>query len=208
VHHPTIGIIFYSLKGKKMSELLSNALSNKTGFKKSIQIVGVMFAILVLIQVVNMLTGGLMSKFGIYPRSITGLIGIPFAPWIHHGWWHLASNALPFCILAFFSLQNGVKQFTAVFTFITFVAGISVWLIGDAAYHAGASLMVFGLWGYLLGLAFFQRSIKNTIIAILVFVIYGGLFFSLLKFQPHISWSSHFFGMVAGVLAAKFLTKK
>jgi membrane associated rhomboid family serine protease len=171
-------------------------------FKQSLRIVATLFFIMVAIQCINTFTHGFVSQFGIYPRTLEGLIGIPLAPWIHHNWGHLASNAIPLCILSFLTLQSGLKKFALVFTFITLVAGSCVWLLGSSAHHAGASLMVFGLWGYLLGLAIFQRNMKNIAIAILVFFIYGGLAFSLLSYQPNISWSSHFFGMVAGLLSA------
>ncbi|MBQ4861597.1 rhomboid family intramembrane serine protease [Pseudoalteromonas sp. MMG013] len=172
-------------------------------FRQSIKIIAVLLLIMLLIQLLNTVTNGIISQFGIIPRTTMGLIGIPLAPWIHHNWLHLASNAIPLALLSFLALQNGFKQYILVFAFITLVAGSGVWLLGSAAHHAGASLIIFGLWGYLLALAFLQRNVKNIFIAIVVFFIYGGLAFSLLSYQPNISWSSHFFGMLAGLLAAQ-----
>lgn len=176
-------------------------------FKQSLKVVFIILFIMVFLQTLNTLTHGSISQLSIYPRTLSGLIGIPLAPWIHHNWLHLASNAIPLCFLSLLALQNGLKKFIVVYALITFVAGSCVWVMGSAAHHAGASLMIFGLWGYLLGLGFFNRNFKNICIAILILFFYGGLVFSLLTYQPNISWSSHFYGLLAGILAAYLVTK-
>ena len=46
------------------------------------------------LQLINSLPGINLNGFGIYPRSINGLIGILSAPFLHGSWWHFASNML------------------------------------------------------------------------------------------------------------------
>ena len=176
--------------------------------KDIVKILSGIAILFIAIQIINQVTQGYLSSFGILPRDIQGLIGIPFAPMIHHSWQHLASNLIPFILLSFFVLQSGLKVYIFTYLFITFVAGISVWLLGAPAYHAGSSTLIFGFWGFLVGLAYFTKSVKNILIAICVLLLYGGIAFSLLNFAPHISWSSHFFGLLSGIFAAKLLDKK
>ncbi len=42
-----------------------------------------------------------MKNFGIVPRTMIGLLGIPIAPFIHVGYGHLLSNTLPLLLLGF-----------------------------------------------------------------------------------------------------------
>ena len=35
------------------------------------------------------------NRYGIHPRSITGLLGIPLSPFLHGGFGHLLSNIFP-----------------------------------------------------------------------------------------------------------------
>lgn len=167
-----------------------------------IKLVAGFVAALVLIQLLNTLTLGVVSSLGIVPRSLSGLLSIPLAPFIHHSWGHLFSNLVPLALLTWLALQNGLRSFSLVTLSIIFLGGLGVWLVGGRGYHAGASLLVFGYWGYLIALALFRRKLLDIAIAVGVLALYGGLALSLFKYSPHISWSSHFFGLVAGVMAA------
>ena len=171
--------------------------------KQPIRTILILIASLIAIQLINSLTQGLISSFGIFPRNIDGLIGIPFAPWIHHSWQHLFSNAAPLSVLAFVVLQQGQKQFILVWLFISSIAGSAVWLLANEGYHAGASLMVFGLIGYIISHAIFSRQFFYILLALIICFLYAGVILSLTQLVPGVSWSSHFFGFIAGLLAGK-----
>jgi membrane associated rhomboid family serine protease len=83
------------------------------------------------------------------------------------------------------------------------LGGLAVWLFGSAsAIHIGASGVVFGLVGYLLFIGLFRREWVALAVSAAVFFFYGGALLSLLQLTPGVSWSSHFYGFLAGVLAA------
>jgi membrane associated rhomboid family serine protease len=82
------------------------------------------------------------------------------------------------------------------------VSGILVWLFGRDANHIGASGWVFGLWSLSISLAWFDRRMMNIVIAILVILFYGGMVFGMLPQDSSVSFESHLFGALAGVLAA------
>ncbi|HHJ20164.1 MAG TPA: rhomboid family intramembrane serine protease [Gammaproteobacteria bacterium] len=161
-----------------------------------------------LLQVAQMLLPGDLSHFGILPRHLSGLIGIPLAPWIHHGWMHLISNSIPFLVLGTLLQYSSKGNFWDITIILAVVGGLGTWLLGSAGYHAGASGLIFSYWAYLLADAYYSRSIKSALIAVVVFLLYGGLVFSLLDFRPQISWVGHASGMVAGVLVARYVSRK
>ena len=51
-----------------------------------------------------------LDQFGIRPRSIVGLAGILFAPFLHGGFGHLVANSLPFLVLGGMVLLGGDRD--------------------------------------------------------------------------------------------------
>ncbi len=160
-------------------------------------------AMMWLIQMVQSLFWGDMGRYGILPRDFHGLIGILFAPWIHHGWWHLIGNSIPFLVLGTLIQFKNTVIFWEATLLITLIAGAGTWMLGSPAYHAGASGLVLGYWSFLIANAWFQRSIKAILIASISLILYGGFIFILFDVRPHISWAGHASGIVAGIIVAK-----
>lgn len=144
-----------------------------------------------------------LGHYGILPRTIQGGIGIAFAPWIHHGWWHLISNSIPFVILGALIQLKSKTIFWEATLIITVISGVITWGFGTGAYHAGASGLILGYWSFILAEAYYSRSIKSLAIASVVMLIYGGFIFVVFDFRAHISWVGHVGGLVAGIIAAK-----
>ena len=164
-------------------------------------------AAIVLIQLANFLSSGQLSGWGIVPRQLSGLAAIPFAPFIHHSWGHLASNLIPLFILMTMVLQLGKKVFWLSSIGIILISGIGVWLMASRGVHAGSSSLIFGYWSFLLVYGWLYKSLKSLLLALVVLLLYGGMFWSLFSFQPNISWSSHAFGALSGILMAWILNR-
>ena len=47
---------------------------------------------------------GAMDRFGVRPRTLAGLWGILFGPFLHAGFGHLVANTVPFIVLGWFSV--------------------------------------------------------------------------------------------------------
>lgn len=154
-----------------------------------------------LIHLLNVLTGYALSSYGLNPRHIDGLKGIVLGPLLHSSWSHLLSNIVPFVVLGWFVSLISVRRFLAVSATIIVVGGLMVWVMGRPGVHVGASGWVFGLWGYLIGRGWFERSFQSIAVALVVLALYGGLVFGLLP-QHGVSFESHLAGAVAGILAA------
>ncbi|MBX3060289.1 MAG: rhomboid family intramembrane serine protease [Anaerolineae bacterium] len=152
---------------------------------------------------------GALDGYGIKPRTTNGLLGILYAPFLHGGFGHLMANTMPILILGgLILISRGLKDFFVVTGLVMIVSGLGTWLIGPSfSVHIGASGLVFGYFGFLLLMAYFERSCRAIVVAGVVLFVYGGLVWGILPRGDGISWQSHLFGLVGGILAAYLLGK-
>ena len=155
------------------------------------------------VEGVNVLAGRQLDSLGILPRHLSGLLGIPLSPFIHGNVSHALVNTLPFLALGSLVALRGVRVFVTVSVFVILGGGAAVWLFGRSAYHVGASGLIFGYFGYLVALGWYERSSVAILTALLTLFLYGGLVWGVLPSRSFISWEGHLFGMLAGVLAAR-----
>jgi membrane associated rhomboid family serine protease len=167
------------------------------------QVVGGTLALMWLIEALDTFAfdDGLQVH-GIEPRQIDGLEGVVLAPLLHGGWSHIISNSIPFLVLGALVMTYGLQRWITATAVITVGAGFATWLMARSGNHIGASILVFGYFGFLLGMAWFERSLKSIGIAVVVAVIYGGLIWGVVPSGSGVSWEGHLFGVVAGVAAA------
>src|SRR3954462_15286793 len=119
--------------------------------------------------------GHWMDDHGIRPHTLVGLWGILFAPFLHAGFAHLAANTVPFLILGFLVILRGLGTFVGVSLLIMLVGGLGVWLFGGSVTdHIGASGVIFGYIGYLMGRGYFERGFLSIAVAIVVALLFGG----------------------------------
>ncbi|WP_141277372.1 rhomboid family intramembrane serine protease [Pseudonocardia hydrocarbonoxydans] len=160
-------------------------------------------ALLYVVEIADVISGDALERNGIQPRETGDLDGILWSPLLHGDWAHLAANTVPFLVFGFLAMAGGVRQFVLVTATIWLLGGLGVWLTGeDGTYHIGASGLVFGWLAFLLTRGFFARSGRQIAVAVVLFLIWGGVLFGVLPGQPGISWQAHLFGALAGVLAA------
>lgn len=179
-------------------------------FKTPAIILGGFVLLIWLLEIVDwIILDGALDGLGVKPRSLSGLKGILFMPFLHSGFGHLLSNTVPFIVLGALVMLSGLSTFLTVAGLSILASGIGVWLLGGAnSVHIGASGLVFGLFGFLLTRAYFERSIKAIVIAFAVLVFYGGILWGLLPFWLGVSWLGHLFGFAGGVIAAYWLNKR
>ena len=148
-------------------------------------------------------------KFGIQPRTFSGLFGIVFAPFLHASWGHILSNTLPlfFLTLALFVFYE--KQGITVWALSAIIGGILVWLFARPhSVHVGASGVIFSLVGFLIASGFFRKNIKSILISLLIAIVYGGILLGMGFFRKGVSWEGHLFGLIAGVFLAFVFGRK
>lgn len=139
---------------------------------------------------------------GVLPRKASGLKGILFSPLIHGDWKHLFDNSIPVFILSFalFYFYRGISF--AIFTYIYFIGGMILWIIGRDAYHIGASGIIYGLAAFLFLSGIIRRVTNLMAISLLVVFLYGSLIWGLLPFDYHVSWEGHLSGAAVGIVLA------
>lgn len=174
--------------------------------KAQIGILGGLIALMWLVEIVDVFLGGRLNAYGIRPRSLIGLRGILFMPFLHGNFTHLAANTLPFITLGWLIMLREISDFFWVTGVTMGVCGLGVWLTGSPySVHIGASGLIFGYFGFLLLRGYFERSLSSILTSLIVAFLYGSLLWGVLPGQPGISWQGHFFGFVGGILAAQLL---
>lgn len=154
------------------------------------------------VEIVDLIPGTDLDRWGIRPRQLAGLVGIATAPFLHAGLGHLLGNTIPFLVLGGIIAASGVQRFVQVTVITALVAGLGTWLIGPSGSdHIGASGLVFGYLGYLLARGVFARKLGQIAVGLVVLFFYGSILWGLFP-RPGISWQGHLFGLLGGVLAA------
>ena len=174
---------------------------------KRFQPIVIIVVLLWAVELLNMFMGHRMVSWGIVPRTLSGLIGIPLAPILHGGIWHAISNTIPLILLGSLTLLGGKGRFWETTIYITLLTGLLVWLFARDAFHVGASGLVFGYFGVLLARAAIARSITSIFIGLVTVMFYGGLIWGILPMRSHVSFESHLFGLIAGILIVWFEAK-
>lgn len=174
-----------------------------TRLKTAVVVSVALLVVLWIVEMVNLVLGGSLDRFGIRPRDMNGLSGILWAPFIHVSVAHLLANSGPFVVLSAIVLLRGVRQFVLVSLFVVLAGGLLAWLIGRPfSVQVGASGVIFGYLGYLLARGVIERSVGAVLTSLAVLVVYGGALWGLLPVQPGVSFEGHISGFVSGGLAA------
>ena len=148
------------------------------------------------------------SHYGILPRKLSGFIGILSAPLIHANFSHLVSNTPTLLILSvaviYFYPTLSLKGLASIYL----LTGILVWLFARQVYHIGASGIIYGLLGFLFFSGIFRKDNRSIALALLVTFVYGGLVWGILPGVKGISWESHLFGGISGIIVAFIFRKE
>ncbi|RMG68669.1 MAG: rhomboid family intramembrane serine protease [Bacteroidetes bacterium] len=146
-----------------------------------------------------------LGQLGVYPRRADGLIGLLAAPLIHGSFDHLISNSLPlFFLLAGLGYFYRRERWTVI-AIAFFAPSLWVWVAGRSSYHIGASGMVYALAFFVFFSGVFRRDRQAIALALAVALLYGSMVWGIFPIQPGVSWESHLFGALAGVILAYYL---
>lgn len=173
--------------------------------------VSVLLGVMWILEVFDsFILGDRLQANGIVPRSVSGLDGILWAPFLHGGFPHLVSNSIPFVVLSGLVLTGGRRRYVQASSLIIVVGGLMVWAfaVGSNENHIGASGWVFGLLGFTIAAAVREKRPVGILAAVVAIVAYGGIIVSSFVPSAGISWEGHLFGFIAGLVAARVIVKK
>ena len=149
-----------------------------------------------------------LDHYGVVPRSMIGLVGIPAMPFLHANLHHLISNTIPLVVLLILLAGSRAESWEVV-AIIALLGGFLLWIFGRPAVHIGASGLISGLAAFLILSGFLEQRIMPLLVALLVGFLYGGsLILGVIpQLGSNISWDGHLCGAIAGGVVAYALTR-
>lgn len=145
--------------------------------------------------------------FGIYPLRLKNLAGILFSPFIHGDMEHLISNTFPVFLLSVTLFYFYRKYAYKIFLLIFFFTGLFVWLVAREAYHIGASGIIYGIAFFLIFSGLIAKNRALIAVSFIIIFLYGSLIWGVLPVDKNISWESHLFGAITGIILALGFSK-
>ncbi len=152
-------------------------------------------------------SGSSWSSWGLYPRTLNGLIGVVTMPVLHADMTHLINNSIPLIILGSVLRYFYKELFWRVIGVTWILTGLITWIMAREAFHIGASGLVYALASFL----FFSGAFRlhRPLMAVSFFVVfaYGSMVWGVLPIEPTISWEGHLGGAISGLLVAVLFRK-
>ncbi|MBU0941893.1 MAG: rhomboid family intramembrane serine protease [Bacteroidetes bacterium] len=147
---------------------------------------------------------------GIYPRTLNGLQGVLFSPFIHSDLDHLYNNSVPLLILLAALQFFYPKQTMGVLGFGILLSGSITWLIGRSSFHIGASGLIYVLFSFIFFKGLLTKYFRLIALSLTVIMIYGGMVWYVFpKVDEAISWEGHLGGFITGcILAVMYKTEE
>lgn len=147
------------------------------------------------------------QNYGVLPKTVEGLRGIIFSPFIHSGFDHLTSNSVPLLILITALIYFYKEVWYKVFLIVWLCGGFWLWLGGRENYHIGASGIVYGLAAFLFFSGVLRKHTGLLALSMLIVFLYGSMVWGIFPLFRDISWEGHLYGSIAGLLCAWFYRK-
>ena len=186
-------------------------LEKKEPFEFTTGVVGYPLLFVLLIWIVywfEIRFGFDFNRWGVYPRTLKGLRGIVFSPFIHSGIKHLFSNTVPLLVLSMSLFYFYRKISWQILLYGLLLAGIITWLIGRPSYHIGASGVIYMLAAFLFFKGIFSKYYRLIALSLIVVFLYGGMLWFVTPVDPEISWEGHLSGLISGLLFSLIYRKK
>ena len=143
-----------------------------------------------------------LNHLGIYPRTLNGLKGIVFSPFVHGSVEHLYNNTVPLAVLIAFLFHFYGKAALKVLLLGVLLSGLITWLIARPSYHIGASGIIYVLASFIFFKGIIAKHYRLVALSLVVVFIYGSLIWYIFPIKDDISWEGHLAGFVAGLFLA------
>ncbi|MCK4676643.1 MAG: rhomboid family intramembrane serine protease [Bacteroidales bacterium] len=151
-----------------------------------------------------------LAFLGIYPLKARGLTGILFSPLLHGDIPHLATNSAPLLVLGVMLFYFYRKIAYNVFFLIYLLGGLWVWFGAREAFHIGASGLIYGLASFLFFSGWIRKDVRLSALSLVVVFVYGSMVWGIFPNfnpKPDISWESHLYGFISGLILAFYFKK-
>jgi membrane associated rhomboid family serine protease len=197
--------IFPTFDLDKIKPLESSTLiEERQKFIRSLIFPSLFLFLIWLVKLIELVSEQDFYIYGIYPRELYGIKGIFLAPFLHSGMNHLIDNSVPLFLLmiALFYFYHEIAIKVFVLSFL--ITNIMVWLGARASFHIGASGLIYSFASFLFFSGIIRRYARLVAISLLVVFLYGGLVWGLLPFDMTISFETHIYGAIVGLVLSFF----
>ncbi len=143
-----------------------------------------------------------LTNYGIYPRTMEGLRGIFFSPFLHGDISHLYHNSIPLFVLCLVLFTFYKETSFKVLIYGTLLSGLLTWIIGRSSYHIGASGIVYLLFSYVFFSGIIKKHYRLMALSFLVIFLYGSMVWYLFPIKAQVSWEGHTAGFLVGLFYA------
>jgi len=191
-----------------MPSIPSSLQEDRNRLHHSFRLAMAFAALLWIIKIVEMVFHLELVRYGVFPLQASGLMGILMGPLIHGSWSHLFANTLPVIILGTALLYGYPRSAKLVLAVVWLGSGLGVWLFAREAYHIGASGLTFGVMFFLFVIGILRWDKRAIALSMIVFFLYGSMIWGIFPLKPGISFESHFFGAIIGVVLAIVLRNR
>lgn len=141
-------------------------------------------------------------KYGLYPRTLSGLKGIFISPFIHSDLKHLFNNSITLFVLLLSLFYFYRKVAFNVLIYGTILLGLITWIIGRSSYHIGASGIIYLLFGFVFFSGLFQKYYRLIAVSLMIIFLYGGMIWYIFPSKEGVSWEGHLSGLIVGIFFA------
>ena len=142
------------------------------------------------------------AYLGVYPRTLIGLRGVVFSPFIHGDIEHLYHNTIPLFVLttALFYFYRNISW--KIMFYGILLSGFLTWCIGRPSYHIGASGLIYVLMSFTLFKGIFAKHFRLIALSLLIVFLYGSMIWYVFPVKEGISWEGHLSGLIVGLFFA------
>src|SRR5574343_1267138 len=147
-----------------------------------------------------------LYEFGILPKTVKGLRGIPLHVFIHGDFKHLLNNSFPVFFLIMALRYFYRNQFWKVLVLGILFSGLGTWLLGRNSYHIGASGLIYCLVSFIFFKGIFTKYYRLVALSFTIVILYGGrVWYMFPNVKEGISWEGHLAGFIVGLALALVL---
>lgn len=147
-----------------------------------------------------------LYDFGIYPRTLSGMKGIVFSPFLHGDLQHIYNNSIPIFLLIMALRYFYREQSLQVLVWGILLSGFGTWLIGRESIHIGASGLIYVLVSFMFFKGIQSGYYRLVALSLTIVVLYGGTVWYLFPGpEVNVSWEGHLAGFITGFLLSYFI---